>query len=336
MTETSQDLLRELLAAVSRSFYLTVRVLPAAVRRPIGLAYLLARATDTIADTGVIPVERRLAALAALDRAIQEGGAAPPELAELAEGQSLPAERTLLVRIGEALALLAAAEPADRARIRRVLEIITSGQTLDLRRFGGASAEAPVALATDAELDDYTYRVAGCVGEFWTDLCRARLFPDAPLDEALLRERAVRFGKVLQWVNILRDLPRDLATGRCYLPRERLEPLGLTPSALRDPAVMPRLLPLYGEYLDVAQAHLAAGWSYTNMLPRRQVRVRLACAWPVLFGARTLARLRTANALDPARRVKISRREVKALMLQTVLRYPWPTAWQRLFDRARI
>jgi len=30
------------------------------------LAYLLARATDTIADTGLVPAEQRLAALAAL------------------------------------------------------------------------------------------------------------------------------------------------------------------------------------------------------------------------------------------------------------------------------
>ena len=44
-----------LLKSVSRSFYLTIRILPARLQAPIGLAYLLARASDTIADTADAP-----------------------------------------------------------------------------------------------------------------------------------------------------------------------------------------------------------------------------------------------------------------------------------------
>ena len=51
---------RELLREVSRSFYLSLRVLPAEVRPQISLAYLLARASDTVADTGIVARERRL------------------------------------------------------------------------------------------------------------------------------------------------------------------------------------------------------------------------------------------------------------------------------------
>src|SRR5438045_9068521 len=40
-----------LLKSVSRSFYLSIRILPRDLQAPIGLAYLLARASDTIADT---------------------------------------------------------------------------------------------------------------------------------------------------------------------------------------------------------------------------------------------------------------------------------------------
>jgi len=247
----------------------------------------------------------------------------------------LPEERALLVRIEEAIGLLARLSADDQSRIREVLEVITGGQELDLQRFAGASEESLVALQSEADLDDYTYRVAGCVGEFWTRTCRAALFPKAAMDEALLLERAIRFGKGLQLVNILRDLPKDLSLGRCYLPTESLVLVGLNPEDLQDADTMPRFLPLYGRYLDRAAAHLAAGWSYTNMLPRRQIRVRLACAWPVLIGLRTLARLRVANVLDPAKRVKINRREVKSLMLRSVLCYPRQSAWQRLFEQAR-
>ena len=50
----------EILRSVSRSFYLTLAVLPANVREQVGLAYLLARAADTLADTDLIPRDVRL------------------------------------------------------------------------------------------------------------------------------------------------------------------------------------------------------------------------------------------------------------------------------------
>ena len=53
------DLLGSLLRQVSRSFYLSLAVLPRSLREPIGLAYLLARAADTIADTRLIPRDDR-------------------------------------------------------------------------------------------------------------------------------------------------------------------------------------------------------------------------------------------------------------------------------------
>src|SRR5439155_875358 len=45
----ADDLLRDLLRRVSRSFYLSLVILPRPLREPIGLAYLLARAADTLA-----------------------------------------------------------------------------------------------------------------------------------------------------------------------------------------------------------------------------------------------------------------------------------------------
>ena len=59
---------------------------------------------------------------------------------------------------------------SDRKEIRKLLDIIISGQILDLERFTDASGDKIVALTDDNELDDYTYRVAGSVGEFWTHM----------------------------------------------------------------------------------------------------------------------------------------------------------------------
>ena len=326
----SQPDLNDLLQQTSRSFYLTLRVLPRAVRPQIGLAYLLARTTDTIADTEIVPPAQRLQALQQLRDRILGQRRNVLDFTELAHRQGAPAERLLLERCDVSLALLHELSPADLQRVRRVLETIISGQRLDLQRFAAASVGNVLALQNDGELDDYTYRVAGCVGEFWTMICRAHLFPNASLDEAKLLAEGIRFGKGLQLVNILRDLPADLRKGRCYLPADHLATMDLQPADLLHAVNENKFRPLYDRYLDLAGAHLTAGWAYTNTVPRGQVRMRLGCAWPILIGLETIQQLRAATVLDPNYRIKISRADVRRIILQSVLRYPWPAAWRRL------
>lgn len=323
-------LLNDLLRDVSRSFYLTLRLLPGAVRPQIGLAYLLARATDTIADTGAISVEERLDTLRRLKEHIATGANGRFELKEILAEQSTEGERILLTRIDDALALLARLEAGDRQLVQQVLGTITSGQELDLQRFGGGSAGRIVALQTGEELDDYTYRVAGCVGEFWTRMCVAHLSPRPrlPLDELI--KKGVRFGKGLQLVNILRDLPVDLRLGRCYLPEERLKAMDLRPEDLLDPANEERVRPVYDELISKAEEHLKIAWEYVLGLPRSWVRVRLACALPVLIGVKTLNKLREGSVLNPDTRIKVSRAEVKRIMRATVLYYPMNSVWKNL------
>ena len=357
MADASKALLTDLLKQVSRSFYLTLRVLPCAVRPQIGLAYLLARTTDTIADTEILPLQQRLNALAALRGRILGQIESPLDFGELAQQQGLPAERALLERVEDSLALLRPLSAEDLLLVRKVIDTITCGQELDLKRFeGGAGSPLPdattdnprrarsdtpdqktiIALQNDPELDDYTYRVAGCVGEFWTRMCRAHLFPNATLDDAQLLADGVRFGKGLQLVNILRDLPRDLRQGRCYIPMERLAAAGLRPEDLLRPGVEPVFRPVYHALLDMAEAHLAAGWRYTNSIPTNQWRVRLACAWPVLIGVRTVQLLRAGNPLDPERRIKVTRSGVRGIILRSLLRVPFPGMFRKLWTSLPI
>lgn len=324
-----------LLEAVSRSFYLTVKVLPGRVREPVALAYLLARATDTVADTEAVAVEGRLDCLRLLRERIASTQTTPLPAGSFAEAQSADGERLLLNRLEALIELLEHEPPELRDPIRVVLATITSGQELDLVRFRDADAQHLVALETDAELDDYTYRVAGCVGEFWTDICRSQLFPKVWVDLKSLLARSVRFGKGLQLVNILRDVPADLRQGRCYLPAKALAGHGLTPADLLDAANGPRFRPLFTHYLQLAEAHLESGWTYTTLLPYRLLRLRLACAWPLLIGIRTLARLRVGNVLDATQRIKVNRGEVRSIMARTIGLYPFPGIWNRLFERAR-
>src|ERR1041385_2659752 len=96
MARAQNELLISLLKDVSRSFYLTLRILPKKIRPQIGLAYLLARTTDTIADTEIVSLDRRLESLRALRERISGASAAPLSFGELTRQQSSPAERELL------------------------------------------------------------------------------------------------------------------------------------------------------------------------------------------------------------------------------------------------
>jgi farnesyl-diphosphate farnesyltransferase len=333
----------DLLRRVSRSFYITLRVLPRAVRPQLSLAYLLARATDTVADTDAVAVDKRQQVLSDMRLSIQavcsRQKLSVPDLSEFLRTDNHAssvktakddAELALLKNFGTLLDALSEFSEADREKIRSALETITRGQQRDIQRFS-ASCERLNALATDEELDTYTYEVAGCVGEFWTQLCLAHVFPRDSIDEKRLMPDAVRFGKGLQLVNILRDLPEDLRQGRCYIPERSLYRFGLTPTNLLNPESMRRFRPLYDGYLELAEEHLRAGWRYTTSLPFGCVRVRLASAWPILIGVKTLRRLRGGNVLgDP--RVKITRREIRRILVKSVFLYPCRKAWSRLFD----
>ncbi len=162
-------------------------------------------------------------------------------------------------------------------------------------------------------------------------MCRAHLFPKLRLDDAQLLADGVRFGKGLQLVNILRDLPADLKKGHCYLPSDKLEKAELFPAVLLSPVNEVKFRPLFHEYLDCAESHLAAGWAYTNTLPFGQFRVRLACALPILIGMQTIEKMRIASVLDLQQHIKVSRSEVRGIMLRSTLFYPLPRMWQKLF-----
>lgn len=329
MMSHQPHLLTALLRDVSRSFYLTLRVLPAEVRTQISIAYLLARTSDTIADTDLLPAEKRLIALeqfrARLDR---ESGTI--DLGELAGKQSLQAERVLLSRIEETLSIFTALATADELLIREVLRTIIAGQSADVRRFGIAGDKI-AALQSEEELHTYTHQVAGCVGEFWTKMCRAHVFPEAPIDDSQQLADGRRFGQGLQLINILRDLPRDLRAGRCYLPQDRLGAIGLKPEDLLTPENVTRLRPLFDEYLRLAESHLQAGWDYTNRIPYGHCRLKLACAWPALIGLKTIRLLEANNPIDPRIRLKVSRCYVWGIIGASLLSYPAPPLWKKLF-----
>ncbi len=323
---TAQTLLRPLLKSVSRSFYLTLAVVPSDVRAQVGAAYLLARAADTVADTELVERPRRLHHLTGLREWILDPAKhrdvvrviQAELLAARHPAQSDQSERVLLSRLEECGALLESSAPADQTLIRGVLGTLTQGMQKDLTDFPGENAGTLTALKTMADLDLYTYNAAGCVGEFWTRLMCAHRAALRDWDVERMAQAGIRFGKGLQYTNVLRDIPVDLRRGRCYIPIELLEPAGLKPADLLDPASLQKFKPVRDQLLRVALEHLDQGWLYTMAIPCREVRLRLACAWPILFALKTLQRVSVSESLlGPGKAPKMTRGEVYRIMALT-------------------
>ena len=331
VTRASSDtLLRTVLRSVARSFYLTLAVVPSDVRTQVGVAYLLARAADTIADTDLIERSQRLQYLIRFREWVMDPIRREDALREVQAAllvhlddprrglQTRPGERTLLTHLVECRHLLHSFTPADQALISQVVGTLSHGMQKDLTRFPGHTAQALAALRTLDDLDEYTYDAAGCVGDFWTRLMCAHRTALRAWDVEAMATVGIRFGKGLQLTNVLRDLASDLRRGRCYIPTALLEPAGLKPADLLDPATLPKFRPVLTKLLRIALEHLDQGWLYTMAIPRREVRLRLACAWPILFAVKTLQRVSVSpSLLDPGVTLKMTRGEVYRIMALT-------------------
>lgn len=322
MNATQTDILQ----SVSRSFGLSIRLLPALLQAPVGIGYLLARATDTVADTTTLPKGERLVLLDLMTQTIAAAShslEASRELSRLTQAfaaqQSDPRERALLQALPQCLPLLWSLPPSDQGSVQRVLHHITRGQQQDMNRFGDGLR----ALQTENELDDYTWLVAGCVGEFWTELSARHLpsYSPRPQDEMMRLARA--YGMGLQRLNIVRDTGADLSAGRCYWPVETLARAGLNAEMLAHAALSQNadalhdLTPLYTQWLDHTEMQLACGMRYA--LAICPLRLRLASALPALIGARTLALLRQAGPVALSQHIKMPRHEMRALLVRLAL-----------------
>ncbi len=305
----------------------------------MGLAYLLARAADTIADTDLIGRAQRLRYLNMFRDQFRSDEVQPQAVQSIQAGllphQTDSAERVLLERLPECLALYRKFEQGDRERIRWLMDVLPNGMEMDLTKFPGSSAQDLSSLERPEELDRYTYYVAGCVGEFWTRMVCAHRPAMRHWDIDRMSAIGIRFGKGLQLTNIVKDIARDLHNGRCYVPTQWLDEVGLKPADLLRPGQLPTFRPILLRMIRQAVEHLDQGWLYTMALPRFEIRQRLACMWPILLAGETLKRVATAtDLLDPTVNVKAPRSVVYRVMALTTFTgacgYVGTAYWGRL------
>jgi farnesyl-diphosphate farnesyltransferase len=235
--------IENLLQKTSRTFALTIPLLPKPTRREVSVAYLLFRIIDTFEDATRWTPARRIEALARFEEVLDGPAEAGVYLAaECAREPPLDhaGYLELLGKIPIVLEAFRQLRPGAQSHIREHLRRCSEG----MRGFVARSAgPGKLELQTIDDLRAYCYAVAGIVGEMLTELFllgRPTLLPVG----ADLKSRAAAFGEGLQLVNILRDADPDAREGRLYLPKNATTQ----------------------EVFALAEADLASAEAYTNLL----------------------------------------------------------------------
>ena len=312
-----------LLQLTSRTFYLSIRSLPAEIGDSLCLAYLMLRVSDYLEDTTALtPAEKvRLLDLwqkvidgngraAELERSIRRYPSTQEDdyQAAIQAGGILQQVRALPEELGDTIVF----------HVRR--------STYGMARWVSRGPR----IETESDMDDYMHEVAGRVGYLSTEVfayhspkIRARLHRLMPL--------ARETGLALQTVNIIRGLRKDFDRGWIYVPESFCRQAGISREQLFDPCYRTEALAVLNRLVAKADRHLQAALSYVQLLPRTLYRIRLACIWPMLLAVRTVA-ISDANPDVFNGDVKMARSEVKHIVRCSTL-CGWSNRWIASYAR---
>jgi presqualene diphosphate synthase len=220
-------------ATSGSSFYLAMRILPAAQRDAMYQVYAFCRAVDDIADSN-LPRTERAAGLERWRADIDACYAGAPR-----------ASLRALTRHIHTFHLQ-----------REDFHAMIDGMAMD--------AAADICAPDEDTLDLYCDRVASAAGRL-----SVRIFG---MQEEPGRLLAHHLGRALQLTNILRDIDEDAGIGRLYLPREGLLHAGITgddPIKVAADKALPRVC---APLVERARNHFAQSDEIMKRNSRRQVR----------------------------------------------------------------
>ncbi len=320
---------RDILPGVSRTFALTIPVLPARLADVVGNAYLLCRLADTIEDDVALSDEQKSEYHERFVRIVEGLDQPEPfsaELAPLLAPATLEDERMLVANAARVIRVSREFTDAERAALTRCVSIMCTGMPKFQRR------RSLRGLADMAALDDYCYYVAGVVGEMLTELFCSHS-EQIRSHRTRMMQLATSFGQGLQMTNILKDIWDDRAGETCWLPRSVFGPqFDLARlDELHDTAEFREGL---SELIGVAHAHLRNALEYTCLIPKNEVGIRRFCLWAIGLAVLTLRKIHRNPQFTASSQVKVSRRSVKATVLSTNLTLMSNRALRMVFDTA--
>lgn len=321
---------RGILPGVSRTFALTIPVLPEALAVVVTNAYLLCRIADTIEDDPGLPSEQKSqfhARFVAVVNGEQSAEEFAGDLTPLLSERVLPAERDLVRNTAAVIRVTHACSAEERAALTRCVAIMCRGMP-EFQR-----SKSLRGLEDLDELAEYCYYVAGVVGEMCTELFCLHCPELEPKRDVMLR-LSVSFGQGLQMTNILKDIWDDRPAGACWLPRSVFANGTLDLEQLEAWHLQPEFRDGLQQLIGIGHAHLRNALEYTCLIPKREVGIRRFCLWAIGLAVLTLRKIHRNPAFRSGNEVKVSRRTVKATILTTNLTLMSNRALRLMFARA--
>ena len=275
---------KAILSSVSRTFALTIPLLPPIIEKVVGNTYLLCRIVDTIEDAAELTPEakKNLSALfldVVLERVPVKSFVEP--CLDALKNYSNHDELDLIAHTPTVLRILHTCSSHDQEAVSRCVSIMSEGMS----RFHGRQTEA--GLKDLSEFEDYCYVVAGVVGELLTSIFR-HYSPQFSKNIQGHENLAIAFGQALQMTNILKDSPEDRARGVSWKPAN-LSQLDL---------------------LQIAYQKLSDSLTYILLIPKEEVGMRRFCLLAFGLAVLTLDKLAAGDHFERQEDIKLSRNTV--------------------------
>jgi farnesyl-diphosphate farnesyltransferase len=275
---------KAILGSVSRTFALTIPLLPPAIEIAVGNTYLLCRIVDTIEDAAELsPKEKQGLSKLFLDAvlgSISVTSFITPCLDAL-RGHTNVDELDLIAHTPTVLRILHTLPNRDQAAISRCVSIMSEGMSHFHHR------QNQNGLRDLAEFEEYCYVVAGVVGELLTTIF-GHYSPKFAKHISGHEQLAIDFGQALQMTNILKDSPADRARGVCWMPAQMSQ----------------------AELLKIAYDKLQSSLSYILLLPKNEIGMRRFCLLAFGLAVMTLEKISTREEVSNKTEMKLSRNTV--------------------------
>lgn len=289
---------KAILDSVSRTFALTIPLLPAPIEKVVGNTYLLCRIIDTIEDAAELDLEAKsqlsMLFLDAVLGNVPVAAFVTPCLEALKQYPNHD-EIDLIAHTPTVLRILHTCPLSDQAAVGRCVSIMSEGM---LRFHAKQSKDG---LRDMQEFETYCYVVAGVVGELLTTIFSS--YSPAFAKKIQGHESlAIAFGQALQMTNILKDSVADRDRGVSWKPSQ----------------VSQR------ELLQIAYQKLELSLEYILLIPKAEVGMRRFCF--LAFGLAVM----TLNQI--AANEQTSRRDEAKLSRKTVALFYGFTQWAARSD----
>jgi len=275
---------KAILGSVSRTFALTIPLLPANIEKVVGNTYLLCRIVDTIEDAADLSVSTKqsLSALfldAVLGKASVDHFVQP--CLDALKHYSNQDELDLIANTPTVLRILHTCSNDDQQAVSRCVSIMSEGMSFFHEKQNQSG------LQDLPEFEQYCYVVAGVVGELLTTVF-SKHSPAFKKQIAGHENLAIAFGQALQMTNILKDSPEDKARGVSW------KPVNISDKGL----------------LKIAYQKLQDSLHYILLIPKQEQGIRRFCFLAFGLAVMTLAKIANRNQFDSKDEAKLSRNAV--------------------------